>query len=403
MQAIHSTRPGGHVGFVGVSHDVAIPGDELFMAGVHIHGGPAPVRQYLPELIQLIWDRTIDPGKVFDLTLPAGPGRRGLPGHGPAHRHQGPAHPLTRCPTSRTMLTAVPDRSALTALLARRVRRRSRHPRRPRPGCGRDESTDSPAARRPGHRSTQPRQRPGQQTQEDHMKIQITIGEQRFDATLTDSAAARDLVAQLPVTVDMIDHGGVEKTGPLPAPLSLEGQPEGADPDVGDLGYYAPGNDLVLYYGDQSYFPGIVILGRLDGDAAAADRRHGRPGHRDRPGAVTAMEAAGLPRPREQRRADRRRLASSTGSCTARRRTRCGSPPRSTPDTARPTKCAPCSRSSPAQPIDDSVVVFPAVLQRVRQEPDPRQGRLHQHRMPLPGHRRHHASATAPSSGTAAR
>jgi threonine dehydrogenase-like Zn-dependent dehydrogenase len=70
MQAIHSTRSGGHVGFVGVSHDVAIPGDELFMAGVHIHGGPAPVRQYLPELVQLIWDRKIDPGKVFDLTLP---------------------------------------------------------------------------------------------------------------------------------------------------------------------------------------------------------------------------------------------------------------------------------------------------------------------------------------------
>jgi hypothetical protein len=70
------------------------------------------------------------------------------------------------------------------------------------------------------------------------------------------------------VTVDMIDHGGVEKTEPLPAPLSLKGQPEGADPDVGDLGYYAPGNDFVVYYGDQSYFPGIVILGRLDGDAA---------------------------------------------------------------------------------------------------------------------------------------
>jgi threonine dehydrogenase-like Zn-dependent dehydrogenase len=70
MQAIHGTRPGGHVGFVGVSHDVAIPGDELFMAGVHIHGGPAPVRRFLPELIQLIWDRKIDPGKVFDLSLP---------------------------------------------------------------------------------------------------------------------------------------------------------------------------------------------------------------------------------------------------------------------------------------------------------------------------------------------
>ena len=100
------------------------------------------------------------------------------------------------------------------------------------------------------------------------MNIQITIGEQRFRATLTDSAAARDLVAQLPVTIDMIDHGGVEKTGPLPVTALPRGPPEGADPDVGDLGYYAPGNDLVLYYGDQSYFPGIVILGRLDGDAA---------------------------------------------------------------------------------------------------------------------------------------
>jgi threonine dehydrogenase-like Zn-dependent dehydrogenase len=70
MQAIGSTRPGGHVGFVGVSHDVAIPGDELFRAGVHIHGGPAPVRRFLPDLIRLIWDRTIEPGKVFDLTLP---------------------------------------------------------------------------------------------------------------------------------------------------------------------------------------------------------------------------------------------------------------------------------------------------------------------------------------------
>ncbi|MDN5687446.1 MAG: zinc-dependent alcohol dehydrogenase family protein [Brachybacterium sp.] len=70
MQAIRSTRPGGSIGFVGVSHDVQLPGGELFFSAVHLHGGPAPVRRYLPELIQLIWDRTIDPGKVFDLTLP---------------------------------------------------------------------------------------------------------------------------------------------------------------------------------------------------------------------------------------------------------------------------------------------------------------------------------------------
>ncbi len=70
MQAIRSTRPGGHVGYVGVFHDVQLPGDELFFSGVHLHGGPAPVRRFLPELVQLICDRKINPGRVFDLELP---------------------------------------------------------------------------------------------------------------------------------------------------------------------------------------------------------------------------------------------------------------------------------------------------------------------------------------------
>src|SRR5829696_3139253 len=70
MQAIRSTRPGGHVGFVGVLHDVEIPGEEFFFSHVHLHGGPAPVRRFLPELIEQIWNRKIDPGKVFDLSLP---------------------------------------------------------------------------------------------------------------------------------------------------------------------------------------------------------------------------------------------------------------------------------------------------------------------------------------------
>ncbi|GGP98915.1 threonine dehydrogenase-like Zn-dependent dehydrogenase [Actinomadura coerulea] len=70
MQAVRATRPGGHVGYVGVTHGVAIPGEELFFSGVHLHGGPAPVRRFLPELVQLILDRRIDPGRVFDLDLP---------------------------------------------------------------------------------------------------------------------------------------------------------------------------------------------------------------------------------------------------------------------------------------------------------------------------------------------
>jgi threonine dehydrogenase-like Zn-dependent dehydrogenase len=70
MQAIRSTRSGGHVGYVGVAHGVELPGEEMFFSHVHLHGGPAPVRRFLPELIDLIWNREIDPGKVFDLELP---------------------------------------------------------------------------------------------------------------------------------------------------------------------------------------------------------------------------------------------------------------------------------------------------------------------------------------------
>jgi threonine dehydrogenase-like Zn-dependent dehydrogenase len=70
MQAIRSTRPGGHVGYVGVLHDVELPGEEMFFSHVHLHGGPAPVRRFLPELVDLIWQREMNPGKVFDLSLP---------------------------------------------------------------------------------------------------------------------------------------------------------------------------------------------------------------------------------------------------------------------------------------------------------------------------------------------
>ena len=69
-QAIHSTRPGGYVGYVGVPHGVELNGEELFFEHVHLHGGPAPVRKYLPKLIDLVCTGKMNPGKVFDLTLP---------------------------------------------------------------------------------------------------------------------------------------------------------------------------------------------------------------------------------------------------------------------------------------------------------------------------------------------
>jgi threonine dehydrogenase-like Zn-dependent dehydrogenase len=70
MQAIRSTRKGRYVSYVGVPHGVELNGAELFFAHVHLHGGPAPVRRFLPELIDLTLSRKINPGKVFDLTLP---------------------------------------------------------------------------------------------------------------------------------------------------------------------------------------------------------------------------------------------------------------------------------------------------------------------------------------------
>jgi threonine dehydrogenase-like Zn-dependent dehydrogenase len=70
MQAIHAARPDGYVSYVGVPHGVQLDGQQLFFEHVHLHGGPAPVRRYLPKLIDLVLKGTINPGKVFDLTLP---------------------------------------------------------------------------------------------------------------------------------------------------------------------------------------------------------------------------------------------------------------------------------------------------------------------------------------------
>lgn len=70
MQAVHVARPGGHVGYVGLPHGVQLDAVAMFFSHVHLHGGPAPVRRYLADLIHLVLERKIDPGRVFDLELP---------------------------------------------------------------------------------------------------------------------------------------------------------------------------------------------------------------------------------------------------------------------------------------------------------------------------------------------
>ena len=108
----------------------------------------------------------------------------------------------------------------------------------------------------------------------DGTPIRITFGGTELTAQLDDNATARDLAAQLPLTLTFRDHNNVEKTAPLPRELSLDGAPEGHDPAAGDLGYWAPDGDLVFYYdSDAPYFGGIVRIGELDGDIDAIERQ----------------------------------------------------------------------------------------------------------------------------------
>jgi len=93
--------------------------------------------------------------------------------------------------------------------------------------------------------------------------VTITIGNATFAATLADNPTARDLAAQLPLTLSFKEFNKVEKIATLPRPLTTQGVPKGADPDINDIGYYSPTNDLVLYYGDVGYWDGIVRIGAV--------------------------------------------------------------------------------------------------------------------------------------------
>jgi len=113
----------------------------------------------------------------------------------------------------------------------------------------------------------------GQDATSDGTPIRITFGDTELTGRLHDNATARKLAAQLPVTLSFRDHNNVEKTAPLPQELSLDDAPAGHDPAAGDIGYWAPDGDLVLYYdSDAPFFDGIVGIGRLDGDMAAVKR-----------------------------------------------------------------------------------------------------------------------------------
>jgi hypothetical protein len=104
-----------------------------------------------------------------------------------------------------------------------------------------NSSMSSPAASTPTDSST---------TSPAATPVRITIGDTVLTAHLFDSSTGHDLAAQLTLTLTFRDLNGVEKTAPLPRRLSVDGMPAGDDPEVGDIGYWAPDGDLVFYYGD---------------------------------------------------------------------------------------------------------------------------------------------------------
>ena len=140
--------------------------------------------------------------------------------------------------------------------------------------CGGDEDTE-PAAGAPDTSTPAPSPSASPASgDQDGTAIRISFGDTQLTGRLSDNATARDLADQLPLTLSFRDHNSVEKTGPLPRELSLDGAPDGHDPAAGDIGYWAPGGDLVLYYDDGApYFDGIVRLGEFDGDLEALVRQ----------------------------------------------------------------------------------------------------------------------------------
>jgi hypothetical protein len=96
-------------------------------------------------------------------------------------------------------------------------------------------------------------------------RIRVLFGDTVLTARLWDNPTARDLIAQLPLTLTFSDYGRQEKLATLPRRLTTEGVPAGDDPLPGEIGYYAPAGVIVFYYEDIGYFNGIVRLGQFDG------------------------------------------------------------------------------------------------------------------------------------------
>jgi hypothetical protein len=99
---------------------------------------------------------------------------------------------------------------------------------------------------------------------ESFMKIRLVVENAVVEAILDDNAASRDFAAMLPLDVTLSDYHQTEKIADLPSTLSTDGAPDGIDPAIGDITYYAPWGNLAVFYRDFGYARGLIRLGRID-------------------------------------------------------------------------------------------------------------------------------------------
>ena len=95
-------------------------------------------------------------------------------------------------------------------------------------------------------------------------KLKMTVNGQEVLITLYDTPTANALYAALPMELNFSDYNGTEKIAYPPEALPTEGEPDGCDPDVGDLCLYAPWGNLCIFYQDFRYSQSLIKLGHIE-------------------------------------------------------------------------------------------------------------------------------------------
>jgi hypothetical protein len=127
-------------------------------------------------------------------------------------------------------------------------------------GGGGETATTTPQPVAPGTTTGTPTE-----TEEgSQVELRLRVGGTVLRATMLDSETTRDFISLLPLTLTLSDYAQTEKISDLPRRLSTAGAPDGADPDVGDITYYAPWGNVAIFYRDASHANGLVKLGSIE-------------------------------------------------------------------------------------------------------------------------------------------